>query len=116
MKKNNLEINKRIRTLRKALKLNQADFGNQIGLTQTSMSMIERGANTLTDKNIMLICAAFNVREEWLRNGGGTIFNNSPYVREVCDIMSNLTLDSQLSLLKIAREIFKVEERLLSRS
>ena len=114
--KNNIEMNERIRTLRKALKLKQADFGKQIGLTQTSLSMIERGTNTLTDKNIMLICNTFNVREEWLRNSKGAMFNDSPYIKEFCSIISNLTLDSQFSLLKIAREIFKIEERLLNKS
>ena len=115
MKKNNVEMNERIRKLRKALKLNQSDFGKQIGLTQTSLSMIERGTNTLTDKNIRLICNTFNVREEWLKNGKGNMFNDSPYIKEFCNIMSNLTLDSQFSLLKIAREIFKIEKRVLSK-
>ena len=112
MEKNDIEINERIRTLRKALKLKQADFGKQIGLTQTSLSMIERGTNALTDKNIRLICTTFNVNEKWLRTGNGNMFNDSPYIKEFDSIISNLTLDSQLSLLKIAREVFKVEERL----
>lgn len=59
MKKHNTGMNDRIRVLRKALKLKQADFGRQIGLTQTSLSMIEQGLNNLTDKNIKLICSAF---------------------------------------------------------
>ena len=112
MEKNDIEINERIRTLRKALKLKQADFGKQIGLTHTSLSMIERGTNALTDKNIRLICTTFNVNEKWLRTGNGNMFNDSPYIKEFDSIISNLTLDSQLSLLKIAREVFKVEERL----
>ena len=116
MKKNNNEINERIRALRKALKLKQADFGKQIGLTQTSLSMIERGANTLTDKNIRLICSVFNVSEEWLRTGDGNMFNDSPYIKELCDIISSLNSESQISLLKIAREIRRIEERLLANS
>ena len=101
MKANNNGMNERIKILRKTLELKQADFGKQIGLTQTSLSMIERGANTLTDKNIRLICTVFNVREEWLRNGDGDIFNDSPYIKELCDIINSLTPENQLSLLDI---------------
>lgn len=116
MKKNDNRMNERIRTLRKALKLRQADFGKQIGLTQTSLSMIERETNALTDKNIRLICSVFNVREEWLRAGNGDMFNDSPYIKELCEIISSLTPESQLSLLKIAREVRIIEERLLTNS
>ena len=116
MKKNNNGMNERIRTLRKVLKLRQSDFGKQIGLTQTSLSMIERGTNTPTDKNIRLICSVFNVREEWLRTGNGKMFNDSPYIKELCEIISSLTPESQLSLLKIAREVRIIEERLLTNS
>ena len=112
MKKHNTGMNERIRALRKALKLKQADFGRQIGLTQTSLSMIKRGVNNLTDKNIKLICSAFNVSEEWLRNGTGNMFNDSPYIKELCAICNTLTPETQLSLLKIARELRRIEERL----
>ena len=113
MKRHNTGMNERIRVLRKTLKLKQADFGRQIGLTQTSLSMIERGVNNLTDKNIKLICSAFNVSEEWLREGTGNMFNDNPYVKELCAICNALTPETQLSLLKMARELRRIEERLL---
>ena len=112
MKKHNTGMNERIRVLRKALKLKQADFGQQIGLTQTSLSMIERGVNHLTDKNIKLICSAFHISEEWLRNGIGNMFNDSPYIQELHAVFNTLTPETQLSLLKIARELRRIEERL----
>ena len=112
MKRHNTGMNDRIRVLRKALKMKQADFGRQIGLTQTSLSMIERGVNNLTDKNIKLICSAFNVSEEWLRNGTGNMFNDSPYIKELYAICNTLTPETQSSLLKIARELRRIEERL----
>ena len=106
-----MTVYERLREARKALKLNQRNFSKQIGLTQTSLSMIEVGTNILTDKNIKLICATFNVREEWLREGKGQMFNDSPYIKEVCDILGDLTPDTQKSLLVIARELLKVEKR-----
>ena len=106
----NTTIYERVKLVRKTLKLNQKDFGKMIGLTQTSLSMIEVGTNILTEKNIKLICATFNVREEWLREGKGKIFNDSPYVKEICDILGDLTPDTQKSLLLIAKELLRVEQ------
>lgn len=107
----NTTIYERVKLVRKTLKLNQKDFGKMIGLTQTSLSMIEVGTNILTEKNIKLICATFNVREEWLREGKGKIFNDSPYVKEICDILGDLTPDTQKSLLLIAKELLRVEQK-----
>ena len=64
-------INERIKELRKALKLNQAEFGERIGLKQGAISWIEQEGNTVTDQNIKLICEKFNVRREWLTEGAG---------------------------------------------
>ncbi len=107
----NTKIFERVKFVRKTLKMNQKDFGKMIGLTQTSLSMIEVGTNIVTEKNIKLICATFNVREEWLREGKGKIFNNSPYVKEICDVLGDLTPDTQKSLLIIAKELLRVEQR-----
>lgn len=107
----NTTIYERVKLVRKTLKLNQKDFGKMIGLTQTSLSMIEVGTNILTEKNIKLICATFNVREEWLREGKGKIFNDSPYVKEICDVLGDLTPETQKSLLVIAKELLRVEQK-----
>ena len=107
----NTTIFERVKFVRKTLNMNQKDFGRMIGLTQTSLSMIEVGTNILTEKNIKLICATFNVREEWLREGKGKIFNDSPYVKELCDILGDLTVDTQKSLLLIAKELLRVEQK-----
>ena len=107
----NTTIFERVKFVRKTLKMNQKDFGKMIGLTQTSLSMIEVGTNILTEKNIKLICATFNVREEWLREGKGKIFNDSPYVKELCDILGDLTPDTQKALLLIAKELLRVEQK-----
>ena len=103
----------RIRAARKALKLNQLEFANRIGLSQTALSMIEVGNNPITNKNIKLICATFNVNEQWLRTGIGEIFNASPYLKELCDILVSLTPETQQYLLLMARELLNVQKKLL---
>jgi transcriptional regulator with XRE-family HTH domain len=102
----------RIRAIRKTLGINQSEFAKRIGLTQTSMSMIEIGKSNLTDKNIKMICTTFNVQEKWLRNGSGEMFGSpSPYEKELVDILGQLTDDTQEFLLDMARNLLKRQEK-----
>ena len=66
-------INARIESLRKELRLNQASFGERIGLGGGAIGKMERGG-TVTDQNIKLICEKFRVRREWLVDGEGEMF------------------------------------------
>ena len=69
-----VEMNERLKELRKSLKMNQAEFAKALGVGQSSLAMIETNRRPLTNKNIKLICAEFNVNEEWLRTGEGEMF------------------------------------------
>lgn len=67
-------MNKRIKSIRKELKLNQTEFGIKIGLKQRTIADIESGRSTLTERNFDAICRVFNVNPEWLRNDVGEMF------------------------------------------
>lgn len=112
--KNNM-LGERLKLLRKTLKLYQGDFAKQIGLTQTSLSVIENGRNSLTDRNIKLICSTFNVNERWLRDGEGEMFTApSPYAKELEQILESLAPATQEYLLLVARELLNTQRKLLS--
>lgn len=64
-------MNERIKTLRKSLKMNQTDFGNKVGIKQTTVAGYENGIRTPTDAIILSICREFDINEEWLRTGKG---------------------------------------------
>jgi transcriptional regulator with XRE-family HTH domain len=101
----------RIRLIRKELGLNQHDFSHKIGLTQTSMSMIEAGKAALTQKNIKLICATFDVNEDWLLTGQGEKFGSvSLYEKELLEIFGKLTADTQEFILEMAQNLLKRQE------
>ena len=103
-----MNIIDRIRQVRKALNLKQGEFARLIGLTQTSLSMIELEKSTLTEKNIKLICATFAVNEDWLRTGKGEMFGAaSPYEKELLEIFGKLTEDTQEFILDMARNLLK---------
>ena len=74
MKKN--FINARIKELRKSLKLNQAEFGDAIGLKTSAISKMEQTGSTVTEQNITLICQKFRVSREWLVDGEGEMFDS----------------------------------------
>ncbi|MDR0571667.1 MAG: helix-turn-helix domain-containing protein [Rickettsiales bacterium] len=109
-------MHQRVRVVRQHLKLTQAKFAKQVGLAQTSLSMAESGKNTLTDKIAKLICATFNVNEQWLRTGKGDMLKESPYLKELGDILMCLTPDTQEYLLLMARELLNIQEKLLKES
>ena len=101
----------RILAIRKALQLNQAEFAKRLGLKRTTLSMIEVGDNTLTDKNIRLICMVFNVNEQWLRNGKGDMFIASPYETEFFEIYQNLIPETQKALLRLAKDLLATQKK-----
>jgi transcriptional regulator with XRE-family HTH domain len=105
-------MKERILALRKALRLKQGEFAARLGMKGTALSMIEVGDNSLTEKNIRLICMTFNVNEEWLRTGKGEMFALSPYEEEYIEIFHNLLPDSQQGLLKLAKKLLASQNKI----
>lgn len=69
-----MNINQRVRSIRKKLGMTQGQFGKRISVAQTSLSQIEVGDREVTNKVARLICHEFNVNESWLRTGEGDMF------------------------------------------
>ena len=67
-------MNECIKLLRKALELNQTDFGARIGVKQGTVAAYESGARVPLDSVIVSICREFGVSESWLRSGDGEMF------------------------------------------
>ena len=81
-------MNQRLRELRKALNLNQTEFGNRIGVKQSTITGYETGNRIPLDSVIISICREFNVNENWLRSGDGEMF--LPVEDEVGEVVSKL--------------------------
>lgn len=69
-------MNSRLKQVRKELHYSQKDFADKLLLTQGTLAQIEKGARSVTDRTIKLLCSEFNVNEEWLRTGNGAMFNS----------------------------------------
>ena len=68
-------MNTRIEALRKHKKMSRAVFGAELGVSGDVINNLERGRVEVKEPIIRLICAKFNVNEEWLRTGEGEMFN-----------------------------------------
>lgn len=85
-------MKQRLRELRKTLNLNQTEFGNRIGVKQSTITGYETGKRIPLDSVIFSICREFNVNEDWLRHGKGEMF--LPVEDEVGEIVSKLVDES----------------------
>lgn len=90
-----MSTNNRIKTLRKHLNLNQAEFGKKIGLKNGAISWMEKEGNTVTKQNIKIICDTFNVSENWLLNGEGEMFRPADEPDILDRLQQELKLTSQ---------------------
>ncbi len=103
----------RLKQLRKALNMTQAEFAKRIGLGQSSLAMLEQGKRNLNEKHVKLVCSAFGVREQWLRSGEGEMFASSPYEGEFLSLFAELRPEAQKYLLFMARKLVETQDRLL---
>lgn len=71
-------MNSRIRKLRKALDLTQADFAKKIGTTANVLTHYETGRRNPSSSVINNICKTFDVSEKWLRTGEGEMLLAKP--------------------------------------
>lgn len=90
-----MSTNNRMKTLRKYLNLNQAEFGQKIGLKNGAISWMEKEGNTITKQNIKIICDTFNVSEDWLLNGEGDMFRPADEPDILDRLQQELKLTSQ---------------------
>ena len=67
-------MNERLKELRKALNMTQAEFAERIGAKRNTITTYEIGRNIPSDPIVHSICVAFNVNEAWLRTGEGEMF------------------------------------------
>lgn len=76
-----MNANERIKQLRKTLNLTQDTFGNELGITKSSVSRIEAGIINLTEQMAKLICRTYNVDYFWLTEGIG----NEMFIKKETD-------------------------------
>ena len=85
-----MELNERIKKLRRSLDLTQQEFAEKIGIKRNSLANYETGRNTPIDAILISICREFNVNEEWLRTGTGEMFLPSDRKSDIAKLTKQL--------------------------
>lgn len=71
-------MNDRIKQVRNYFKLNQTDFGDRIGVKQSTVATNENGSRPVSDRTISAICKEFGIDRHWLETGEGDMFAENP--------------------------------------
>ena len=98
----------RVKEVRKFKDMTMEKFGDQLGVTRTAISNIEKGYRGLTEQMLRAICREFNVNEEWLRTGEGEMSLKLSEDEEIADLVSDVLEDGKSnpfygSILEIVR-------------
>jgi transcriptional regulator with XRE-family HTH domain len=107
-------MNHRLWELRKTLKMTQAEFAAKLEMAQNSYSKIETGENSLTEKNIFLICLIFGVNESWLRGGKGEMFDpvlkpKNDEEKKLIEMFRRLSPEMRAFVLRKIRECLRLD-------
>lgn len=73
-----MTINQRVKEVRQALNLSQAKFAKALSMSNGYIAGIELENNKVNDRIVKLMHFIFNVSEEWLKTGEGTMFMEEP--------------------------------------
>lgn len=121
-----LNAGERILLVRKKLDMTMEKFGEQIGITKSAVSNIEKGNRSVTDQVAKAICREFNVNEDWLRYGEGEMFEprtrseiiaqfagelmkeeDSSFRKQLVEVLAELDLQEWKLLEGIAKKLAK---------
>ena len=104
-------MNERVKQLRKNLDLTMEKFGEKIGVKKSAISLIESGRNSLTEQMIKSICREFDVDEEWLRNGTGSMFIERTRDEEIARFIGTIqSVDDDSFMKKFISMLAKLDE------
>lgn len=89
-------MNERLKMIRKSLGLNQTEFGEKVGLRQSTITGYENGSRKPKDAIIRTICNTYRVNEEWLRTGTGEMFIEMSHKEKTIKFMNDVALKNGL--------------------
>lgn len=93
-------MNERVKEIRKALNMSGEVFGQSLGVGRATISQIESGKISLTDRNIKNICEKFHVNEDWLREGNGEMFVQLSRDEEIAAFVGRVQFEADDSFKK----------------
>ena len=90
--------------------MSQEEFGERIGVTKSTISLIERKLRNPSERVIRDICREFNVNEDWLRNGTGEMFIELPEEAEFEAAAAELSKNNDVLAMQAVIQYWKLDE------
>ena len=103
-------IEDRISYLRQTKELSQEAFGAKLGVTKSTISLIERKLRTPSDRIIRDICREFNVNEKWLCTGEGNMFIELPEEDEFMKAAASSSKSNDKFAMQMLIEYWKLDD------
>jgi len=73
-----MKVNERVKQLRIALKMSQAEFAKAIFISNGYIAELETAKKKVNERIIHLISLTFGASEDWLKHGTGNMFFSTP--------------------------------------
>jgi transcriptional regulator with XRE-family HTH domain len=97
--------------LRKKYGPTQGEFGERLGMSDGSVSRIEAGKITLSEKHIRLVCGALGINEAWFREGvGPMLIEEAPGEKQLLAAFRSLSPEGRRLALKLIENLLESEE------
>jgi transcriptional regulator with XRE-family HTH domain len=110
-RKGDIVMNLRFKEIRNSLGLTQAEFGKKINLKKPTISELENGKRSLSDRVISDVCREFSISEEWLKYGTGEMFvKRSPALSQFEQIIEDFDLEDLVKVREFMDMLIKVKE------
>ena len=106
-----MTLKDRIKQIRKSVNLNQADFGQRVGVKGNTIGNYEIGLRTPSDAVILSICREFGVSETWLRTGNGEMFIRPDPDDEIERILAQISASDDELIRRIIRAYWRLDEK-----
>jgi transcriptional regulator with XRE-family HTH domain len=98
--------------LRKEFGPTQEKFGELLGVTYASISLIEKGKTKINEKHIKLISGVLGINEEWLRTGQGPMLKDgkAPDEDTMMEMYRSLSPEGRKMVLDYIKLVLKNEK------
>lgn len=103
-------LNERIKQVRKACGLKQAEFADRIGVKPSTVTSYETGLRVPSDTVIFSICREFRVSETWLRTGAGEMFLPMDADEELAQVLAEIKLSDDSVTKAIIKSYWRLDD------
>ena len=85
-----MELQGRIKEVRKSLGMTQEKFAETLGIPKRTFIAYENAQNPIPERLIVSLCAVHGVNEQWLRTGEGEMFRELSEDEELAGLFGDL--------------------------